>query len=144
MTKNEIINKYGIGEYNHRIERHKEWSRRRICKEYEKIENYELAKADDFEGWQVHHRLEISINGEEVHTAKSLKRLNMYYNRPYFELIYLKTADHTALHMAARDTSGPNNPMYGKHPIGKKGTIPWNKGKKGLQIPWNKGLKMKK
>ena len=23
----------------------------------------------------------------------------------------------------------------------KKGSIPWNKGKKGVQIPWNKGLK---
>uniref|UniRef100_A0A6M3LYP0 Uncharacterized protein n=1 Tax=viral metagenome TaxID=1070528 RepID=A0A6M3LYP0_9ZZZZ len=23
----------------------------------------------------------------------------------------------------------------------KKGTIPWNKGKKGLTIAWNKGLK---
>lgn len=152
MTKNEIINKYGIAEYNHRIERHREWSRRRICKEYEKIENYELAKADNFEGWEVHHRLEISINGEEVHTMKSLKRLNMYYNRPYFELIYLKTVDHTALHMAARDTSGPNNPMYGKY-----GKVPWNKGiacseetrKKISETlkghgPWNKGLKMKK
>jgi len=26
----------------------------------------------------------------------------------------------------------------------KKGRIPWNKGKKGVQIPWNKGLKLKK
>lgn len=31
---------------------------------------------------------------------------------------------------------GKNNPMYGKHPI------PWNKGKKGLQVGWNKGKKM--
>lgn len=29
-----------------------------------------------------------------------------------------------------------NHPMYGKH------TIPWNKGKKGLQVAWNKDKKM--
>lgn len=148
MTKNEIINKYGIEEYNHRLERHKEWDRRRICKEYEKIENYELAKADNFEGWEVHHRLELTINGEFAHDAASLKRLNMYYSRPYFELIYLTTANHAKLHSMVRDITGKNNPMYGRDQSGKNnpryGKVPWNKGKKGLQVAWNKGLKMKK
>ena len=28
------------------------------CKDYENIENYEKAKADNFIGWHCHHRLE--------------------------------------------------------------------------------------
>lgn len=55
--------------------------------------------------------------------------------------------------------AGEKNPMFGKPAwnrgksrseetkmkisLTKKGTIPWNKGKKGVQIPWNKGLKLK-
>lgn len=68
------------------------------CKEYWKIENYELAKADNFEGWDRHHRLELTINGEFAHSHESLKRLNMYYHRPYFELIFLKQSEHNRLH----------------------------------------------
>lgn len=30
---------------------------RHYCNEYENIENYEKAKADNFEGWCIHHRL---------------------------------------------------------------------------------------
>lgn len=45
-----------------------------------------------------------------------------------------------------------NHPMFGKRQSeetkrkiseAKKGRIPWNKGKKGLQVAWNKGKKMK-
>ena len=55
--------------------------------------------------------------------------------------------------------AGEKNPMFGKPGWNKgqsrseetkkkisetkKGTIPWNKGKKSVQIPWNKGLKLK-
>ena len=62
------------------------------------IENYELAKADNFKGWVLHHRLEFDLEGNEVHTPKSLKRLNMYWRRPYFELIYMTRHDHQVLH----------------------------------------------
>ena len=108
----------------------------RYCKEYWKIENYDKAERDNFEGWVIHHRLQISITGEEVHTAESLKRLNMYYNRPYFELIFLTANEHRALHNRSKS--------------------PWNKGKhlsdklkerisksKKHCIPWNKGKKLK-
>ena len=30
----------------------------RYCKDYENIENYEKAKADNFVGWDCHHRLQ--------------------------------------------------------------------------------------
>lgn len=31
-----------------------------------KIENYELAKADNFKGWEIHHRLELTLDGEHA------------------------------------------------------------------------------
>jgi hypothetical protein len=62
------------------------------------IENYELAKADNFKGWMLHHRLECNLDGSYAHSAEELKRLGMYYNRPYYELIYLTNAEHSKLH----------------------------------------------
>ena len=70
--------------------------------ELEKIENYELAKADNFEGWDIHHRLELTINNEFAHSPESLKRLGIYFNRPYFELIFLRTSEHMKLHATNR------------------------------------------
>lgn len=66
------------------------------------IENYELAKADNFEGWVLHHRLEFDLEGNEVHTPKTLKKLKMYWRRPYFELIYMTRHDHQVLHNKAK------------------------------------------
>lgn len=66
------------------------------------IENYELAKADDFKGWVLHHRLEFDLDGNEVHTPESLKKLGMYYRRPHFELIYMTRHDHQILHNKAK------------------------------------------
>lgn len=66
------------------------------------IENYELAKADKFKGWVLHHRLEFDLEGNEIHTPKSLKKLKMYYKRPYFELIYMTRHDHQILHNKAK------------------------------------------
>ena len=54
------------------------------CKEYWKIENYDLAKSDNFEGWHCHHKLGIDYSSEE------LKKFDLYFNRPYFELIFMK------------------------------------------------------
>lgn len=68
------------------------------CKEYQKIENYELAKADNFKGWEIHHRLEITLDGEHAYTKDDLVKMNMYYNRPHFELIFLTRSEHRRLH----------------------------------------------
>lgn len=62
------------------------------------IENYELAKLDNFKGWVIHHRLEFTIDGKFAHSSTDLKRLGMYYNRPHYELIYLRKNEHTRLH----------------------------------------------
>ena len=66
--------------------------------ERELIENYEKAAADEFKGWMLHHRLECTLDGEYAHSAEELKRLGMYYNRPYYELIYLTNSEHSKLH----------------------------------------------
>lgn len=61
-----------------------------------KIENYELAKKDNFEGWCVHHRYELS--GEYKISMKHLQEAGLYYNRPASELIFLTVQEHNKLH----------------------------------------------
>lgn len=72
------------------------------CSNPEDIENYELAKADNFIDWDVHHRL-------ETHTSDGVRRsvdlsaaeliaLGTYYDRPASELIFLKHGHHMKLH----------------------------------------------
>lgn len=93
-----------------------------------KIENYELAKKDNFKGWHIHHRLELTLNGEFAHTPEELKRMGMYYNRPYFELIFLTKSEHQRIHAHSRSNitlnkmklslsqrTGALNNFYGKH-----------------------------
>lgn len=73
-----------------------------IQEEIEQIENYELAKADNFDGWDIHHRLETHNSDGEKRlvniSVEELKALDMYYNRPASELIFLTRAEHTKLH----------------------------------------------
>ena len=74
------------------------------------IENYDKAFADHTQMWVIHHRLEFTLDGEYAHSKEDLKRLNMYYNRPYFELIFLTKSEHRRLHM-----EGKHHPLYGKN-----------------------------
>lgn len=65
-----------------------------FCPEhYEEIENYVLAKADNFVGWACHHR-----NGVEFSKEWLLKN-NMYFNRtdPH-EFKFMKHNEHSRLH----------------------------------------------
>lgn len=73
-----------------------------ISSEYEQIENYELAKADNFKGWDCHHRLELHPDGSLRFTRQSLKDLNLYLNRPARELIFLTHSEHAKLHSISR------------------------------------------
>lgn len=71
-----------------------------FCKpdEYELIENYELVKADNFKDWDCHHRLELHPDLSVRFTRDSLIKLELYYNRPAFELIFLTKSEHSKLH----------------------------------------------
>lgn len=70
-----------------------------------KIENFYEALNDDTHMWHLHHKLELTMDGEFAHTSEELDRLGMYYNRPYFELIFLRGSEHKSLHHKNKVTS---------------------------------------
>lgn len=88
------------------------------------IENYDKAIADTTHTWECHHRLELTLDDEFAHSSEELKRFGMYYDRPYFELIFLTKSEHNKLHnlnqsdetrkKRSETHKGENNPMYGK------------------------------
>ena len=100
------------------------------CKDYENIENYEKAAANNFKGWNCHHRLETHNSDGERRLvdllAEELIALDMYYNRPADELIFLTIEEHTRIHKKGWHNSeetrkkmseahkGEKNTMYGK------------------------------
>ena len=96
-------------------------AKRYCCEDISLIENYKEA-INSNEKWECHHRLETELNK----SVKELKDLNLYFNRPANELIFLTKQQHDSLHLSI------NNMKY------KPFQIPWNKGKKGLQICWHK------
>ena len=72
---------------------------KKFCKDdISKIENYEKAIADTTQTWHLHHRLELTLDGEFAMSRDQLRMHDMYYNRPYYELIFLTPAEHTRLH----------------------------------------------
>ena len=85
---------------------------KKYCIDVENIENYEIAVNSE-EVWNCHHRLETHTSDGERRlvdiTKEELIALNMYYNRPAEELIFLTTKEHNSLH--------------------HKGKVAWNKGK---------------
>lgn len=76
--------------------------------ELTKIENYDKAVADETQLWNCHHRLELTLDGEFAHSQEDLIRMGMYYNRPYFELIFLTHSEHSRLHGNSRSIEYKN------------------------------------
>ena len=89
----------------------------KYCTEPEKIENYEKALADNFKGWHCHHRLQTWTSDGERRlidiTMEELKALDMYYNRPAEELIFMTDEEHGMLHNKGKHIR-EDNPFYGK------------------------------
>ena len=90
------------------------------CKDYENIENYDKALKDNFNGWEVHHRLETHNSDGERRlvdiTAAELEALGMYWRRPAKELIFLTRAEHNRLHKKGKQGywKGKTGPNKGK------------------------------
>ena len=91
MTENQRINWY------------------KYCSEpLELVENYQQAKADNFAGWCIHHRLEIQQDGTLM-SRQELKDKDLYFNRPANELVFMRRPEHKRLHLIG------NTCMKGKH-----------------------------
>lgn len=77
-----------------------------IPEQIEQIENYQFAKKVNFNGWHIHHRLEThNSDGEKrlVNLSRAeLIALDMYYNRPANELVFLTNSEHMKLHKRNR------------------------------------------
>lgn len=70
------------------------------------IENYLSAKADNFNGWIVHHRLETHTSDGVLRlislTKAELIALGMYRDRTPEELIWMRTSEHSKLHRSSK------------------------------------------
>ena len=80
------------------------------------IENYHEAIADEERTWDIHHRSECDSEGRTLFTHKQLKEMNLYFNRPASELIFVTRSMHWKLHREKMRNSGKNG--------GKKRSIP--------------------
>lgn len=86
------------------------------CKDFQKIENFLEAYNDLNETWHCHHKLEINTDYEN--TMEDLIMMNLYYDRPPEELIFLRASEHFSIH------------RKGKKPKNWSNLIITNKGKK--------------
>lgn len=106
---------------------------------FTEIENYEKALKDPKEIWVVHHRLETHFSDGTTRPVKAqltkdeLIALDVYYNRPPEELIFLTRAEHAKLHYTNKPRT---EDVKQKISRANKGKPSWNKGKSA----WNKGL----
>ncbi len=98
----------------------------RYCKNAEEIENYELAKKDNFKDWHCHHRLETMPFSGKIVSQKYLIEQGLYYNVQPSALIYMKSYYHRRLRNSNKGRKRPDLVEYNKS--NKKGQIPWNKG----------------
>ena len=83
------------------------------------IENYHEAIADQTKMWDIHHRRESDENGRTLFTHKQLKEMNLYFNRPAEELIFVTRSMHWKLHREIREKCAKlGGKVGGKSPSG--------------------------
>ena len=72
------------------------------------IENYHQAVLDPYEKWEIHHRRECDDEGRTLFTHKQLKEMNLYFDRPAEELIFVTRSTHCKMHRELYENSGKN------------------------------------
>lgn len=66
---------------------------RKICKDLEKVENYERAVSDKINRYELHH-----LEEDDGYLAEDLKRVDRYFDVEPEKLIFLTKAEHLARH----------------------------------------------
>ena len=69
------------------------------CEDISLIENYDKA-VNERELYCIHHRLE--IQGDKILGKQDLIDLDLYWNRPASELVFMSIAEHARYHNAHR------------------------------------------
>lgn len=68
---------------------------------FDLVDNYELAKSEEFKGWDLHHRDEIRVLPSgmiAIRTMDDLKEAGRYYDCPPNELLWIRHDEHTKYH----------------------------------------------
>lgn len=113
-----------------------------FCREdASKIEGYEEAIKSE-EQYDCHHRLELHDDGSLRFTSDSLKKLDLYYNRPACELVFLSRTEHLSLHTKARWESGQLKKKFGSPRKGMKWSHPMSEELKKKYSEAHKGKKL--
>lgn len=115
---------------------------KRVCENFQEVENYDLAMADDSQCWELHHRRETHNleTGEIIKGGvgrKQLIAMGLYYHRPPEELIFLTRSEHNKVHGLCRKgiKKGPRSDEWKKHiSEGLKGKPKSESHKKKLSI----------
>lgn len=95
-----------------------EYCAKRFCSEdISLIENYQEAIADQTKMWDTHHRRECDSEGKTLFTKKQLIDMNLYYNRPASELIFVTRSMHNKIHREMRYEGGKKNAIKSSIPI---------------------------
>ena len=102
-----------------------DYARKFCCEDISLIENYEEAYVSD-EMWHCHHRREINDDGTII-LKKELIEMNLYYERPASELIFLQSKIHRQLHNINKVVTEETRKKISQN---RRGKTPWNKGKK--------------
>ena len=104
------------------------YAKRYCSDEISLIENYKQAITDQTRTWDIHHRRECDSEGRTLFTKKQLKEMNLYFNRPASELIFVTRSMHCKLHREIYEKRGK---ITGK----KTGAINGKKAAIKLSIP---------
>ena len=83
------------------------------------IENYHIAIADKEKMWDIHHRRECDDEGRTLFTRKQLIKMNLYFNRPAEELIFVTRSMHSKIHREIHENCG----KIGGKISGKKSSV---------------------